>query len=353
MGRRSLFLLLTAAALLLAAAAWAAAALGRYLSGAGEQVVVRRGALEDRLVLNGVVLRTEIVLTTDRAGIRILERDRQRVSAGVPLAIEYDTGEEQFRSALLLRLRTQAQSLPRSEEAVRADYAAALARRELAALPQAARELGQALGLAEGPEIPPPEEELEALRRGEEGLLLSPAAGYFVLSLDGWEDADPRTLTPAALRERLESARTAGAGIGKLAAGNEWSFCALVQGESAARFSPGDRLTLRLGDGTDCAARVVSVVTQGQDTLVTFRCREHMERVLSLRQTELTAVFSRCEGLLLPLGAIREQEGVFTVRRAGLPLGDDTAVTVLFTRDGMAVVSADGLREGMAVLMKP
>lgn len=353
MKRRSLFLLLTAAALLLAAAAWSAAALSRGLRSAGERAAVTRGTLEDMLPLSGVVLRRETVLDTERSGLRVLAGEGRRLPGGAPLALAYDSGAELFRAALLLRLWEERQLSDSAPAHPLAEYAAALARRELYTLPLTARGLGQSLGLA-GPGDPEAlDVEIAALEPlGRENLLLSPGPGCFSPVLDGWEDLDPGELSPSALRARLEAPDRPARGMGKWIQGSEWSFCALVRGPEAARFSPGQRLTLRLPEGTDCAVRVGRAVTEGQDTLVVLRCREHLTEALSLRRVTLSAVFARYEGLLVPAAALWEEDGAYYVRRADLPLGGRTAVEPLYIRDGLALIRSDGLREGMRLIVQ-
>lgn len=353
MRRRELFLLLTATALLLAAASWGAAALCQWARSDHSLAVARWGAWEDCVPLSGTVFRAETALSTDKAGAELLVPDQTRVPAGEPLAIVYESGAEYFRAALLLRLRSEAKAGEMPQTQALSDYAAALARREFSALPAAARATGAALGIAPLLSSEELEAEISALEAlAEEDLLTAEAPGWFLAAADGWEGVSPASLTPSALRALLEAPEER-AGFAALVTGSEWSYCALLQGEAAARFAPGDRVQLRLPDGSECTVRVGSVVTEGQETLVRFRCRERPEAVLGLRKTEMTAILERFEGYLLPAAALTEREGKLFVRRSDLPLGGWVEVELLSLRDGQAVVRAAGLREGMAVVLNP
>ena len=359
MKRSGVFPLLTAAALLLAAAAYGGVWLWEGLRHRMTTAVCTREVWEDSLTLTGAVLRRETVLSTACAQVIPLTEEGERLPAGAPLAIAFDDPAEAFRARLLLRLEEEeaATRSPGSREALRTAYAAALARGEQSRLPTAARGLAAAEFSSSAFTPAALRSEIDSLTAAgaAHALIFAPESGFFSGTADGWEALSPvhaLTLSPRAFRDRMEAPGDVDGAFGRLVTDSGWAFAALLPRSQADLFSPGDAVTLRLPDGGEIAARVASVAGSGDESLVIFACREALSRVLSLRRTVLTAVLARWEGFSLPETALREENGEYYVRRAGLPLPEDTPVTVLCRRDDRVLAESAGLRDGMELLLR-
>ncbi len=360
MKRSGLFLLLTAAALLLSAAAYGSVWLWEGLRHRMTAAVCVREVWEDSLILTGTVLRRETVLSTACAQVLLLAEEGERLPAGAALAIAFDDPTEAFRAKLLLRLEEEEALTcsPGRREGRLADYAAALARGEQSRLPTAARGLASTVFSASAFTPEELQRETEALTAAgaAHALVVAPESGFFSGLTDGWEGLSPvhaLTLSPRTFRERMEAPGDTDGAFGKLVTDSRWAFAALLPLADAVRFSPGDALTLRLPDGREVAACVSALNESGGEALLILECREALSRVLSLRQTALTAVLSRWEGFSLPAAALREENGRFFVRRAGLPLPEDTPVTVLCCQGDRVLTESEGLRDGMEISLLP
>ena len=354
-------LLLAGAAALLAAAAWAGSWAYRNSARRSRTAVCVSAVMEDSVPLSGLVLREERALAPAGPSLRYLPAPGERIPAGSVAAIQYETGEEYFRGELLRRLRQDLSLEERGTalspgEAARI-LSAAVARRDLSAAPPAARTLRLALA---GPD----EAAAQALRReidaleaagAADHLFLAPASGFFFPDADGWETlsfAAAAELSPRELRYLLAHPPEP-PGNARLLTGSSWRFLALTDLSAAARFDPGRQVELLLpGEDARFPARVLSVRTgDGDMAVVTFVSREGLPAAAVLRQTELTAVLARWEGLRLPAAAVREADGeVFVLRRVG-PRTERTAVTVLARQGNDVLVAGDSLFPGAEVLL--
>ena len=360
MKRSGLFPLLTAAALLLSAAAYGSVWLWESLRHRMTAAECAHEVWEDSLTLIGTVFRRETTLTTACTQVLLLAEEGERLPAGAALAIAFDDPTEAFRAKLLLRLEEE-EALTRSpsrREGRLADYAVALARGEQFRLPTAARGLAASAfpASAFSPEELHRETEALIAAGAAHALVHAPESGFFSVLADGWESISPvhaLTLSPRTFRERMAAPGDTDGVFGKLVTDNRWAFAALLPLSDAARFSPGDALTLRLSDGGEVTARVSVLRESGEEALLILECREALSRVLSLRQATMTVVFSRWEGVSLPAAALREENGCYFVRRFGLPLPEDTPVTVLCRRGDRVLAESEGLRDGMEVSLLP
>ena len=332
MTRRNLFLFLTAAVLLLSAALYGGAAVRRRFFPRLTAAACRAGVVEETATLPGTVVRTEVGVPVEGSFVRFTVPAGQRCAAGTVLGIAYNTGAEYFRTALLLRLRQEtlsreaarAQPLPPTLE--RRDAAAlsrSLARGDFAAVNRSALPLRLALeGTPSGPDAAVRAEIASLAAAGAEaGLVIAPAAGYFVPGPDG-----------AAAR---------------IVAGNAWFVRLTADTKTASRLTPGETVDLTLPFGA-AEAEVVSVSSSGAAVLA---CRTALEQVLTAEAMDVTLHFSRTEGLWLPRAALRYDESGSFVYRATRHFAFREDVTVLHEGDEEVLVSSDGLREGSLVLV--
>ena len=324
----------------------------------------------DAVPLTGAVIRTEQTLPRRRETVRFLLAEVRRVAAGEPVAVEYDTGEEYFTSALLLRLRERLaaeeavlagdgraagnEAFLRELRAMRSAAARADVSALLTAAGQARRELfPRQITYESAASLRREIRTLEAAGAGER-ILTAPAAGLFSPYTDGWENLSPDpsgAFEGDSLSAVLNTPVRPSPGAGKLITGSSWQLAAFVRPEDAARLSPGTELELLLPEGSYPArAAALQIRADGQATAVIV-CSRGMTAVADKRVLSARAVLGRTEGLLLPAAAVRrDEEGDYVLRQAGRFVRRES-VTVLARREGQALVRSDALREGSEVLL--
>ena len=312
----------------------------------------------DEISLRCVVLRRERVLDEGEKAVRFTAAQGERLPAGAVLGLRYSDAGEYFRGALLIRLRGELdarRTAGAEPESVVRRRAAVLARALAAGDFDAANQAALALRLA----VSPGEEEAaEALEReiadleaagAAEGLVTAPYSCLFSQYADGWEALSPdaaEELTVGDLRAVFAADPRPALSAGRAAAGNEWVLAALTDAGSAARFLPGDRVTL-CADAGDFTGEVIRVRLEHDGAAaVFFRCTEGLEAVLDLRLLTVRALLGSEAGLLLDPGAVRGEDGVCFVWRAAGPFLRREEVAVLRRLPEGVLVSAPGLREG-------
>ena len=309
-----LSLRLAAAALALSAVIW----LWTGLAPDRERpAVCRAGVMEETVTLSGRVSREELALFTDAERVLPVVPFGARTAARAPLAAAGEDARALLPGLLLLRLRAERDAPALSRRQAAEELRRAVTRRDFPALALAAAGAERAFGL---------DRDEERLRQciarleragAEEVLIPAPAAGF---------------LLPGA-----------GRAWARLATGREWLFCA---GTGDPRLPEGEEITVRFPDGTELPARVESA------SPAVLRGEQGLETLLFTEETELTAVLSHWEGLLLPEAALRSgPEGKDYVLRSGDPLASPVSVEVLSRRDGMALVRSAALRDGMEIAL--
>lgn len=365
MKRSSVWTLAAAAALLTAAGAYLLTfALGRLRPGP-ETAPVRACVWQEELPLQCVVIRSEQQIGSPREHARLTAGRGERLPAGAALAVAYDTAQEYLRSALLLRLRREAETiragaaLPAGSLRSRVSaLSAAAVRRDFEALNSAALALSLGLlpGDAQRRDTGALEAEIAALEAagGRTGLVCVPGACFFSPDTDGWEGLAPwmaAQLTADDLQEVISAPPRISGALGKAVTDSTWLLAALTGAEEASRFAPGDPASLLL-EGTELSCEVIQVRAQADGRgVIIFRCTAALARFLDVRVVTAAAVTDRAEGLLLPAGALREDETGFFVWRLASPFLRREAVTVVRTLPEGVLVSAPGLRPGSRVLL--
>lgn len=328
MKRSALPLFFALAAALLAAAAY----ILLYFTQRAEEpptAVCAAAVWRETLPLAGRVVREEVSVAVPEGTVYPLAAPGERIGAGRPLALVCETGEEYFRAALLLRVRAElsAKEFPAPDETALRDLSAALTRRDFSALGKRAADAARSLSLPGADEETLRREESDLVLAGaESAVIVSPRAGLFAVSPGG-------------------AMRIAGSG---------WTFTAPLTPEGAKLLSGGAPEGLLLPDGTLAAAALT--VTDGGDGGFTavFSCDTHASSVLSLEECTLTALLGTKKGLALPESALaKDAAGGYYVCRTAGALREYVSVSVLARRDGLALVTADGLRGGSRVLLSP
>ncbi len=306
-------------------------------------------ALTDAVSLQGIVVRSETLLTTNRDYVDISAAEGEKIAAGGTVATVY-TSEQALDRAL--RLANLERELQAAEEALAEpaalsggvwsgleEIARSLHRGSLGSLDLQAEQLAVRLG--QGAETELSAEYLYELRRERDELrqtvdqeaqsITAPAAGSFSSVLDGYEDLDPAAagaLTPGALQALLEESRTGDKqAFGKLVESPCWYYAALVDEKTAAGLAAGQAFCLRFGRycGEDLPARLLQLSAAEDGRCVAlFELDRALTELLPARKCSAELVFGGHSGLRCPReGLWRYYAGYVTGAEAeGLRPGD-------------------------------
>lgn len=191
----------------------------------------------------------------------------------------------------------------------------------------------------------------------------APIAGIYVNQADGFEHltADMLSkLTP----EKLEALPRANTSIprhaGKIIGKSHWFLAVTVEAECTALLQEGGSVELNAQVETPFSFTAtvihISPAENGRCTVV-FRCIDHLQNILQLRQLTVLLPHSRVEGLSIPTQAIHTDETGCFVYVLSASTAEKKYVTILSEGDVRTVVSkdssADALRAGDNILISP
>lgn len=187
--------------------------------------------------------------------------------------------------------------------------------------------------------------------------LSAPCSGYFISSVDGYENAltpdGIASLTPEAFDEIVpDPAITDAAFMGKVVSDMEWYLAAKVSFDDALLFVEGTELTLEMTSASADALPVtvarVNKSAAGEDAVVVFKCSYMSAELSALRDPSFQVVLKRYDGLRVPTSAIRVEQGkkgVFVVIGSTLRF---VPVSILYNGNGYVVCKRiDPLQEGL------
>jgi putative membrane fusion protein len=371
-----------------AIAAYFLAAFLQSLSRQVETEEVVRTVSNESIQVNGIVIRSELVLDTDRPYLSVTATSGEEVAAGSQIALAVDSQEELDRMSEMQQIQTEIDNLEEyvsSSRTTNADSGStnrtqtvirqmtgAVARGETLKAEEAASTLESLLlGTSTKEEAETKITELTAqLNSLQEGsgntgsAVTAPAAGFFTTELDGYEYLTPDRLaniTTADLRELLEAQpQTDDQAYGKIVTEFTWYFAALLEETDAARLAEGDSTELefnRYYTGT-ISARVenISAAENGQCAVV-FSLKDALSETISMRTSSAEIVFSTVEGLQVPLKALHVTEDGKTVVYC-LTSGrvEQKEVNILLQQEDYAILEEqedpDSLREGDKVITR-
>lgn len=191
--------------------------------------------------------------------------------------------------------------------------------------------------------------ELES-QLGNAVSITSEQAGYFVSSVDGYENVLNSDCIDTLTREQLENIKpepSASANIiGKTVDSIDWYIATVLSFEDSLKFTEGQSLSLRvpLQTATELPVTVYKVNRDAStgDTVVVFRCR-YMNSELSLIRTQpVSIIVSRSEGLYVPNEAqcmVDDQKGVYVKTGSTINF---VPIDVIYTGNGFVVCADDG-----------
>lgn len=160
------------------------------------------------------------------------------------------------------------------------------------------------------------------------GSIRTDASGYFVSGVDGYENVlsceNIEAVTPQYLNS-LKSEAVPSNAIGKIVSGYTWYIAAQVNISDSLKYKVGDSLTLKttLKSSPELDVMVEKINTSQTDdaAVIIFSCQQMNSELASIRKGSMTIINSTYSGLKIPTKALRFQD-------------DKTGV---FVRSGMAI----------------
>ena len=191
--------------------------------------------------------------------------------------------------------------------------------------------------------------------------ITSESAGYFVSSIDGYENVLGTDSVKTLTKEQLESIKPeetkAENVIGKTVDSVDWYIATVLSFEDSLKFTEGQALRIRvpLQTATELPVTVEKINRDAasSETVIVFKCG-YMNGELSLIRTQpLTIIVSSSEGLYVPNDARRivdDQIGVFVKTGNAIKF---KPIEVIYNGTGFVICKKDGeLRISDEVIVK-
>jgi len=309
-------------------------------------VTAEEGVMEQRLEVEGMVTRRELLLEAPCSGIIVdLAPAGERAAAGTVAAVLAP-----LTPAQLEKLREEEQGSPNIWEKIRAYLGRLLRGRE------EDKEVEEAGPLIVTGQLPP--------WLAERVEVILPEAGLLLHQLDGWENfAGSTYLTAeqfaAASGENFTAVEglyvEKGRPILKLVDNWQWYFHFLLPLEEGRIMAAREKALLEFpfAPGRPLAADIVAAEVDGEKREVRLSCR--IERQFpgyeDLRWLKAELIMERQEGVIIPAGALVEREGATGIYLNPGGKVKFKEVTVTRCMDERALV--EGIEPGSMVIARP
>jgi len=191
-------------------------------------------------------------------------------------------------------------------------------------------------------------EELQnEINSDEASTVTSPKTGYFISSVDGFENViNKETLFDKSVSEIediiYQDVVAAEEKIGKIADDFKWYYVISVSPEEAELFRPGKKVTANFdGIKTPVKLEVFEKIEDetSENVIIVLLCKTFTAEYASLRQVNADIVFSTISGLRISSDAIRfndqQQMGVFILDRSEVKF---RAVEIVYSGSGYHIV---------------
>lgn len=313
----------------------------RYFATSQSTVMTYAYETEDRILLDGYMVRSETVIDCGETLLEISHGEGERVAVGSPLATVFHSQEALERTQELNVLRAR---LEQSETALSAasDASAALkldgeisgqilslranaASGSYSAVNDMASELKTTLlrrqfayhgtgALTERiASLRTQVRTVSAAVSGASQKIAAPFAGTYSSVVDGYETVltpdKLSSLTPSSLASLTPT--DAASTVGKLIAGNRWYFVAAVSEAEASRLRAGQSAYLRMLSGVDfdLPVTVKSIgSSENGKVLLTLQGDRYLSSVTLLRDSRAELILHAYSGLRIPKKALRMDE---------------------------------------------
>lgn len=198
---------------------------------------------------------------------------------------------------------------------------------------------------------------LVALVGNPVGSIASPSAGYFVASVDGYENVisidDIDSLTPEKLKNIQGSEPDANA-VGKVVSDVTWYIAVSITFEQALQFSPKDKVNVDIS--TSKTVTVPATVLQvnksaaSDEAVLILSCSYMNSELSGLRTPSVSVVLRTFDGLRVSDKAIRVNDGKKGVYTSNGTTIEFVPVKVLYTGNGYVVCErADPMEKGLHI----
>lgn len=172
------------------------------------------------------------------------------------------------------------------------------------------------------------------------GYITTDTSGYFVSSIDGYENLlscdDIDNITPEFL-DSLKTEEINENAVGKIVSGYVWYIAAKVSLEDSMQYKTGDTLTvktsLKSNPELNVTVEKINASKSDDSVVLILSCQQMNSELASMRKGNMTIIKSTYSGLKLPKKALRVQDGktgVFV--RSGATLKFVT-VNVIYSTD--------------------
>ena len=344
-------------------------------------------SITDSAEAEGIAVRAETLLSSDRQYISVQAEDGKSAGKGEVLAISMNSEDGLSRMNHIAELKIEIQSLQTllsGSSAAKSDVSTrdtnirtgvlslsgAVARKDLTAASSASMDLTSLVFQQDSSTAN--QSQLEALSKELSGLeganykdstdIIAPASGTFSRSVDGYELLSAKSvqnLTAARLEALFQSKQNVPPAVfGKLVTSDKWYFAAKVDSPHAALLTAGKKTYLQFpryyNGNIPAKVESISAAENGQCVIV-FSSERALSDTLSMRKATAQIVFSETDGLRVPLKAMHvDDDGTYvyclTAQRV-----EKKYVSVISTEDDCYIVSvgtdSNALREGNTLIV--
>ena len=300
-----------------------------------ETALVVTSTMTDSSTLSGLVVRDELVISSDAPYINVAVSDGEKVGSGQTVAVVYSSEEALERAANLSALEAEIRD---TESALSATGVVSAAQSRDQSIYDAIIGLSASMRNASFAGVDTYQSTLAGLifrsdkTNATEDHLLALQAEYSELSrtssdetdeiavgqsgtysaiIDGYEGIDPeyaKELSPSELREFISADRTVSSNaIGKLILSYKWYYAAIVPRADASKLVAGRTVRLSFGRYySDYLTAKVEYVGQaeGEEQLVLFSMDRGFSDMMAVRAVSAEIVYSEYSGLRVPLDSL-------------------------------------------------
>lgn len=345
-------------------------------------------SITDSVQADGIAVRDETLLSSDKPYVSIRAEDGKAVASGAVIALAMSSQDALDRMNHISELELEISSLQtvlsgsgsgsRSADAaaketdIRAavlSLSGSVARGDLTGAASASMDLGTLVFQQDSSQAS--QEQLQSLQTELAGLqtgsadtvsITAQSAGVFSRSTDGYEalsSASVENLTVTKLDSMFSARQETPDGVfGKLVTSVKWYFAAKIDAEHAALLTPGKSAKLQFPRyySGNIAVKVVSVsAAENGQCAVVFSSQRALADTLSMRRAAAQIVFSETDGLKVPLKAAHvDDKGTYVFCLTAQRI-EKKYVNIIKTEDDCYLVSVDAasnaLREGNTLVV--
>ncbi|MCI8360002.1 MAG: hypothetical protein HFE86_01525 [Clostridiales bacterium] len=207
--------------------------------------------------------------------------------------------------------------------------------------------------------------EKQSLARGAPVQTVTSAfAGYFVSTVDGYEDVLStemiEALSPAQLEDLRPAVRPTDGVVGKVVSDYEWYIAANISFSDSLKLKEGTEMTLKTALSTmpdlPVTVKKINKGASGEDVCVVFGCKYMNGELAGIRNQPMTIVLHNYAGLRVNAKAIRIVEGQKGVYVLNGTEAKFVPIEILYAASGYSVCamsdSTDGLRLYDEIIVK-